>query len=70
MSAKTFTAKHDGRCAECAEVIQEGDLLAWNIAGRAIHADCGRPADTGRPPGPTCPVCFMEKATNGACSCE
>lgn len=64
-NGRTFTAKHDGRCAECGDVIQAGDLLAWDIAGRAVHTDCGNT----RKAGPTCPVCFIEKATSGACDC-
>lgn len=62
---KSFTAKYDGRCAECGDTIQAGDILCWDIAGAAIHTDCGKPETAAV----VCPVCFIAKALNGECAC-
>lgn len=65
----TFTAKYDGRCAECQETIYRGDQLQM-IDGQAVHADC-TPDDRSEPPArPTCPTCWLEISTSGACGCD
>lgn len=66
----TFTAKYDGRCAECQETIYAGDQLRWNEERRAIHADCASDELKAEVERPTCPKCWLTISTSGACGCD
>ncbi len=67
----SFQAKYDGRCPECGDTIEAGDVLEWDdsqAARRAVHADCIRYQNV--LPKPTCSKCWQEIASNGTCGCD
>ncbi len=64
----TFTARCPGRCQECGDDIDTGDLLRYDADDRAVHAECA----TGLGPMPTprtveiCPDCHLTTP----CDCD
>jgi hypothetical protein len=69
----TFRAKYPGRCAQCEEVIEQGDLLDWTDDAQVVHDGCIESVERNAfrlKPRETCPRCFTEKAVTGACLCD
>ncbi len=64
----TFTAKYDGRCAECEDTIYAGDVLEW-VRGQVVHVDCVPDDTKDKPTRPTCPDCWQEIPASGECGC-
>jgi hypothetical protein len=65
----TFTAKYDGRCSSCSEVISAGEQLEWTD-DQAVHRDCLADAEAKEAARPTCPKCWMTISVSGACGCD
>jgi len=65
----TFTAKYDGRCPVCQETIYAGDQLTRD-GGQVIHVECVPDDAKEAPMRPTCPECWLEVSTAGACGCD
>lgn len=59
-----FQAKYPGRCAECEEKFDTGDMIE-QYEGLYQHVLCPSPATTSA--GPTCPACWTELPVTGVC---
>jgi hypothetical protein len=63
----TFLARLNSPCAGCDDPIDPGDIVEY-FEDELVHEGCRpQPAPA---PRPVCPICFMEIALNGACSCD
>lgn len=63
-----FAARYPGRCADCHEDVEKGDVIRMTDTG-AIHDDCEDIDLTTRPaerPVETCDRCWLQKP----CFCE
>ena len=61
----SFPATRSSLCTNCFDGIKVGDIIERNTLTRGWqHVEC--PPEK---PREVCPVCFLEKANNGACGC-
>ena len=65
--SRIFTARYNGRCPACGEVITAGENLTWRD-DEAVHHGCADREEP--PPRPTCPKCWQVVAVNGECGCD
>lgn len=61
-----FEAKYPGRCADCGEDIERGDLIQYDEDSRIVHADCDPEPTAAERPTETCTECWLIKP----CGCE
>lgn len=65
----TFRARYPGRCVECDDDIEVGDLLRYDEDGHAVHAshtDGASPVWVRRKTDVICPACHLTLP----CDCE
>lgn len=65
----TFQAKYAGRCPDCGESIEVGDVVQYNEDGKVVHGLCDAAVAVAPARRGICPDCFTEKSVSGACGC-
>ena len=63
-----FEARWSTECSECGWRVTPGALARYNEHDDVVHVVCPEAVEL-RAVGEVCPKCFMERATNGECSC-
>lgn len=67
--SRIFSARYPGRCPECGEDIETGELLRWSDDGDAIHATHD-PATAPAADRAPCPSCWQTPSVSGVCGCD